>query len=104
MEVEKKFRIRVSKMGAELKRVEKKLEAAEEKMQVAMWEMKIAMANLEMTKDQLKKVKGTWEEMYHQMKNDEERAKLEESLNNDLSLRKRRKFRKRQEAPRRKRP
>ena len=73
-------------------------------MQVAMWEIKIAMANLQMTKDQLKRVNDTCEEMHHQIEDNEERAKLEESLMATLSLRERRKWRKRQEAPRRKRP
>ena len=84
MEAANKLKINASKMGAELIRAERKLQAIEESMQMAFSVLMTIVDNVKMAKEQIRRSKDTCHVINAEVKEMEERARMEKTLSDDF--------------------
>ena len=83
MEATQKLKVAISKLGAELKRATRNIQSVEQMMQDAMATFVSAAENVEVVKEQLRRIRDTWEVVHREIRDMEEMARLEQSLNDE---------------------
>ena len=86
MEPEKYVKIYVNKLGAQLKRAEKKVASIEETLEVAKAAVIQVGNGLKAARREVMEMKQTWERVAKEMKEMEDRRKMEESLQEDFPI------------------
>ena len=79
-------KVAFSKMGAELRRVERQMEAVGEDIETALSICTKALASYKEAKGQVNRMRATWENIHKRLKEMEEREAMEQSLNDGLAL------------------
>ena len=79
-------KVAFSKMGAELRRVERQMEAVGEDIETALSICTTALASYKEAKGQVNRMRATWENIHKRLKEMEEREAMEQSLNDAVAL------------------
>ena len=86
MEPQVKAKIYLNKMGAQLKKIEKKVVHMEERVEVAGAFFMRTTETITAIKRELEEIKRTWASVAEQMEEIEEWRKMEESLNEEFPI------------------